>query len=161
MGQKSMHHDKPLKNLNRKNSLCSKSCSIDESQKVNLEGVHRDSSKSKSQSVQNTTHPNNPIYKVTMAKTIYLMSVRLKDPPMLLEWNLMWFISISTNPCREVLIQSIVGSPRLVLNLKPSWSLSQSQGYLKKMGKYAPVWDLMSKSWGKQQTMIIHLCTAT
>ena len=64
-----MHHDKPLKNLNRKNSLCSKSCSIDESQKVNLEGVHHDSSKSKSQSVQNTTHPNNPIYKVTMAKT--------------------------------------------------------------------------------------------
>ena len=88
---------------------------------------------------KNTTHLDNPIDKVTMMKSIYLMSIWLKDPLVLLGWNLMWSISISTNPCRAVLIQSIIENPKLVLNLKPSWLLSQSQGYSKKMGKYAPV----------------------
>ena len=40
MGQKPMHHDKPLKSLNKKNSLCLKSCSVSESQKVNLKSMY-------------------------------------------------------------------------------------------------------------------------
>ena len=94
-------------------------------------------SKGKSQSAQNTTHPGNPIYKVTMMK-IYPMNIWLQDPPTLLGWNLIRSISISTNPCREALIQSIIRSSGLVLNLKPNWPPSQPQGYSKKMGEIYP-----------------------
>ena len=44
----------------------------------------RQISNGKSQSAQNTARPDNPIYKVTMTKAIYLMNICLKDPPMLL-----------------------------------------------------------------------------
>ena len=73
---------------------------------------------------KNTAHLDNPIFKVTIMKAIYLMNIMLKDPPMHLRGNLMRSISISTHPCREALIQPIVGSPILILNLKPSWPLS-------------------------------------
>ena len=119
---------------------------------MSQELLYRWISKSKSRSVyiathlkanlkvhKNTAHLDNLIYKVTMMKAIYLISIWLKDPPMLLRWNLMWFISISSNPYKAILIQSIIESPKLVLNLKPSWSLSQSQGYSKKTGKYVPI----------------------
>ena len=72
------------------------------------------------------------------------MNIWLNDPLMLLGSNVMWSISISTNPYRGVLIQSIIESSKLVLNLKPNWLLSQSQGYSKKMGKYAPVSRLLA-----------------
>ena len=121
-----MYHDKSLKSQNWKNSLCLKSCFIYESQKVNLK-----------------VHKILLIWVIQSARwqwwqQIYPMNIWLKDPPTLLGWNLIRSISISTNPCREALIQSIVGSSGLVLNLKPNWPLSQPQGYSKKMREIYP-----------------------
>ena len=122
-----IHHNKPLKSQNWRRPLCLKNCYVNELQKANLK-VHKILLIRVIQSAR-----------WQWWKQIYPMNIWLKDPPTVLGWNLMRSVSISTNPCREALIQSIVWSSGLVLNLKPSWPLSQTQGYSKKMGKYALV----------------------
>ena len=70
-----MHHDKPLKKSELKELYMSHKLHWRQTLKCKSRSVYHNSSKSKSRSAQNIAHLDNPIHKVTMTKTIYLMSV--------------------------------------------------------------------------------------